>query len=244
MKDKKPIVFLAVTDNLLAKQLSEGFQLSGYKTVRAPLARDCYSAWSNPERFTVCVIDQHLADQPGAVLARYLAENKARKVVLFGKLDDAALRLELYRMGVSAIIRNPESSAEIVAAVEASLTRKISTGPPATVIPFPDTEDLSGAWKIKSLQRELQNPGGKTIGLTRNELKVCLAFAASKSEATNRELLCRSIYGRTDSAANRALDAVIKRLRQKIMAVSSNVDPITTHYGEGHRFTEPLVAVD
>lgn len=244
MKDKKPTVFLVVTDNLLAKQLSEGFQLSGYKTVRASLARDCYSAWSNPERFTVCVIDQHLADQPGAVLARYLAENKARRVVLFGKVDDASLRLELYRMGVTSIVRNPDSAAEVAAAVEASMTRKVAAGIPATVIPFPDTDDLSGAWQIKSMQRELHTPSGKSIGLTRNELKVCLAFAASKTEATSREMLCRSIYGRTDSAANRALDAVIKRLRQKIMAVSSNVDPITTHYGEGHRFTEPLVAVD
>jgi hypothetical protein len=41
------------------------------------------------------VIDQHLEDQPGHVLAKYLAKSNAKNVVLFGDLSDAELRLGL-----------------------------------------------------------------------------------------------------------------------------------------------------
>ena len=74
----KPSALLVVSDNFLAKQLTDSLHILGYKTVRAALARDCYSAWSSPERFSICLIDQHLADQQGQVLAKYLAENRAK----------------------------------------------------------------------------------------------------------------------------------------------------------------------
>ena len=242
----KPSALVVVSDNNLAKQLTESLHIQGYKTVRAPLARDCYSAWSSPERFSLCVIDQHLEDQPGHVLAKYLADNKAKNVVLFGNLSDAELRLGLYRAGVSLLLREPEGTAEIIAAIEAMATpvRHSSSPKPAAVLPFPTNASGKIPWQVKALQRELIAPDGQIVALTRNEVKVCLALADAPTEPTNREALTLSLYGRFDPSANRALDAVIKRLRQKIVAKVSAVDPITTHYGEGHRFTAPIIAVN
>lgn len=241
----KPSALLVVSDNYLAKQLTESLNIQGYKTVRASLARDCYSAWSSPDRFTLCLIDQHLEDQPGHVLAKYLAENKARNVVLFGNLADAEMRLGLYRAGVNLLLREPDGTAEIIAAVEAMKVPQVrNASKPAAVVPFPSNASGNAPWRVKALQRELVAPNGQVLALTRNEVKVCLALAESPTEPTNREALTRSLYGRFDSSANRALDAVIKRLRQKIVARVSAVDPITTHYGEGHRFTAPIVAVN
>ena len=242
----KPSALLVVSDNNLAKQLTESLHIQGYKIVLAPLARDCYSAWSSPERFSLCVIDQHLEDQPGHVLAKYLAENKAQNVVLFGNLSDAELRLGLYRAGVNLLLREPEGTAEIMAAVEAMATpvRHSSSPKPAAVLPFPTNASGKIPWQVKALQRELVAPDGQVVALTRNEVKVCLALADAPTEPTNREALTLSLYGRFDPSANRALDAVIKRLRQKIVAKVSAVDPITTHYGEGHRFTAPIIAVN
>jgi two-component system OmpR family response regulator len=192
------------------------------------------------------VIDQHLEDQPGHVLAKYLAENKAKNVVLFGNLSDAELRLGLYRAGVNLLLREPEGTAEIIAAIEAMATpvRHSSSPKPAAVLPFPTNASGKIPWQVKALQRELVAPDGQVVALTRNEVKVCLALADGPAEPTNREALTLSLYGRFDPSANRALDAVIKRLRQKIVAKVSAVDPITTHYGEGHRFTAPIIAVN
>lgn len=241
----KPNALLVVSDNHLAKQLTQSLHIQGYKTVRAPLARYCYSAWSSPERFSLCLIDQHLEDQPGNVLAKYLAENKARNVVLFGNLADSETRLELYRAGVNLLLREPDGTAEIIAAIEAMATPVVRNSPkPAAVVPFPGKASGGATWLVKALQRELVAPNGQVMALTRNEVKVCLALADSPSEPTNREALTRSLYGRFDSSSNRALDAVIKRLRQKIVAKVSAADPITTHYGEGHRFTAPIIVVN
>ena len=242
----KPSALVVVSDNFLAKQLTDSLHVLGYKTVRAALARDCYSAWSSPERFSICLIDQHLADQPGQVLAKYLSENRAKNVVLFGKLDNAESRLSLYQAGVNLILRDPEGTAEIVAAISSMATpAQPSVTKRASVVNFP-SKATSGniPWQVKALQRELVAPSGQIVALTRNEVKVCLALANSSNEPTNRESLTRALYGRFDSSANRALDAVIKRLRQKIVANVSAVDPITTHYGEGHRFTAPIIAVN
>lgn len=242
----KPSALLVVSDNFLAKQLTDSLHILGYKTVRAALARDCYSAWSSPERFSICLIDQHLADQPGQVVAKYLAENRAKNVVLFGKLDNAENRLSLYQAGVSLILRDPDGTAEIVAAMLSMATpAQTPVTKRASVVSFPSkTSGTNVPWQVKALQRELVAPSGQVVALTRNEVKVCCALADSSSEPTNREALTRALYGRFDSSANRALDAVIKRLRQKIVANVSAVDPITTHYGEGHRFTAPIIAVN
>ena len=241
----KSSALLVVSDNYVAKQLTEALHIHGYKTVRAPLARDWYSAWSSPERFTLCLIDQHLEDQPGHVLAKYLAENKAKNVVLFGNLADAQVRLGLYMAGVKLLVREPQGAQEIIAAIEAVVTPVIASSPkPANVVSFPNKTSGNAPWQVKALQRELVAPRGQVIALTRNEVKVCLALAEAPAEPTNREALTHSLYGRFDSSANRALDAVIKRLRQKIVAKVSAVDPITTHYGEGHRFTAPIIAVN
>lgn len=241
----KPIALLVVSDDFLAKQLTDSLHILGYKTVRAALARDCYSAWSSPERFSICLVDQHLADQPGQVLAKYLAENRAKNVVLFGKLDNAESRLSLYQAGVSLLLREPDGTAEIVAAITAMATpMQMPVTKKASVVNFPSKATNGNVpWQVKALQRELVAPSGQVVALTRNEVKVCLALADSSNEPTNREALTRALYGRFDSSANRALDAVIKRLRQKIVANVSAVDPITTHYGEGHRFTAPIIAV-
>ena len=242
----KPSALVVVSDNFLAKQLTDSLHVLGYKTVRAALARDCYSAWSSPERFSICLIDQHLADQPGLVLAKYLSENRAKNVVLFGKLDNAESRLSLYQAGVNLILRDPEGTAEIVAAVSSmAIPAQPSVTKRASVVNFPSKATSGNVpWQVKALQRELVAPSGQIVALTRNEVKVCLALANSSNEPTNRESLTRALYGRFDSSANRALDAVIKRLRQKIVANVSAVDPITTHYGEGHRFTAPIIAVN
>ena len=241
----KPIALLVVSDEYLAQQLTESLHIQDYKTVRAPLARDCYSAYSSPERFSLCLIDQHLEDQPGHVLAKYLAENKAKNIVLFGNLADAEMRLGLYRAGVNLLLREPEGTAEIIAAIEAMTTPVVKISPkPAAVVPFPSKTLGNIPWRVKALQRELVAPNGQVVTLTRNEVKVCLALAETPAEPTNREAVTRSIYGRFDSSANRALDAVIKRLRQKIIAKVSEVDPITTHYGEGHRFTAPIISIN
>ena len=69
----KPSALLVVSDNYLAKQLTESLHIRGYKTVRVPPARDRYSAWSSPERVSLCLIDQYLEDQSGHMLATYLA---------------------------------------------------------------------------------------------------------------------------------------------------------------------------
>ena len=191
------------------------------------------------------MIDQHLEDQPGHVLAKYLAENKAKSVVLFGNFPDAEMRLGLYRAGVNLLLREPEGTAEIIAAIEAMATPVVSdSSRPEAVVPLPNKTSGNVPWQVKALQRELVAPPGQVVALMRNEVTVCFALAEAPSEPTNREALARSLYGRFDSSANRALDAVIKRSRHKIVAKASAVNTITTHYGEKHRFTAPIIAVN
>ena len=156
------------------------------------------------------------------------------------------LRADLvFTKGVSLLLREPDGTAEIVAAISVQWQRPCRCGHQESVRGQLPSKATNGnvPWQVKALQRELVAPSGQVVALTRNEVKVCLALADSSNEPTNREALTRALYGRFDSSANRALDAVIKRLRQKIVANVSAIDPITTHYGEGHRFTAPIIAV-
>ena len=146
---------------------------------------------------------------------------------------------------MNLLLREPGGTAEIIAAIKAIATPVVShSSRPAAMVPFPNKTSGNFPWRVKALQRELVPPTGQVMALTRNEVKVCLALADAPSEPTNREALARSLYGRFDSSANRALDAVIKRSKHKIFAKVSAVDSITTHYGEGHRFAAPIIAVN
>jgi len=101
----------------------------------------------------MCVIDQHLADQKGHVLAKYLAENHAKNVVLFGRLDSAENRLSLYQAGVTLLLRDPEGTAEIIAAIS-SLAAPKQGGVPVTksgsVVSFPKKKQTVEVFHGKS----------------------------------------------------------------------------------------------
>ena len=184
----------------------------------------------------------HLADQPGHVVAKYLAETGPKMLFCLASLTTP--KADSASITVSLILRDPEGRRDNTAIspilsrfnCPCGSQRQLSSSTKASVNNIP--------WQVKALQRELVAPNGQVVALTRNEVKVCLALANSSNEPTNREALTLALYGRFDSSANRALDAVIKRLRQKIVANVSAVDPITTHYGEGHRFTAPIIAVN
>ena len=192
---KKSSALLVVSDNFLAKQLTDSLHILGYKTVRAALARDCYSAWSSPERFSICLIDQHLADQPGQVVAKYLAENRAKNVVLFGKLDNAENRLSLSPGGVSLILRDPDGTAEIVAAMLSMATPdQTPVTKRASVVRFRSTTSGTNVpWQVRALQREVVATSGDTGAVTRTEGRAWGARADTSRDGTNRAARHREV---------------------------------------------------
>ena len=72
------------------------------------------------------------------------------------------LRLELYQMGVPRLFETRELGGDCGGC--RSIDDKKNDGWYFSYgYPFPDTDDLSGAWKVKSMQRELQTPGGRLL---------------------------------------------------------------------------------
>lgn len=77
--------------------------------------------------------------------------------------------------------------------------------------------------------------GDDTLYLSHQEASLLAHLASQAGNAVEREVLFREVLGYTSGANSRALDAAIRRLRQKIEADPSKPTHLLTVYGVGYR---------
>ena len=85
-------------------------------------------------------------------------------------------------------------------------------------------------------------PDNTLIELTSLELELLKMLMKSSGDSVSREILIKQLYpNRTDDYSGRALDALVRRLRDKISNVPGKPNPVKSSYGIGFCFAEPLV---
>jgi DNA-binding response OmpR family regulator len=221
--------------------LSEYLEINGFAVIGAGSGREFYRVIDQRDDIQVAIIDLGLPDQPGHVLADYARRNTRMSVIVITANDTMDNRIETYRTGADLFIGKPIDSRELLAAVTAMAERyrERNGAPLAPAAPAhaPTTEH---AWVLDHARRQLAAPNGAAIPLSPQETLICELFYAAGSAHVERRAMLDRIYGRDDESAQRALDNLIRRLRQKIGELTGAPAPILTAYGIGHSFSEPL----
>jgi DNA-binding response OmpR family regulator len=204
---------------------ARGFVAAGVGTVadlRTAMAR------RQPD---ILILDVGLPDGNGFAVARDLRRSFAGGIIMLTALGTPDDRVAGLESGADVYLVKHASLREIEATLRSLLRRlvpPVAAGEPATALP--------GAWHLDARQWRLTSPAGVALALTGTEVAFMAALFAKAGKACPREEIALAL-GRP---ADRALDAVVRRLRRKIEAELMVEAPIRVVYGEGYAFAAPI----
>lgn len=145
-------------------------------------------------------------------------------------------RVRALRAGADDWIQKPCHPEEVIARLEAVLRRRR-----AGDLPGEDQVVVAGEVAIRP-DRFDAYVGQTPAGLSRKEYELLAQLAKADGRVLEREEIYRRVWGYTMARGDRSVDVFVRKLRQKLEAVSPEWRYVHTHFGVGYRFApEPVV---
>lgn len=180
------------------------------------------------------IVDINLSGKDGLEITReQRAQSEIGIILLTGRTDDVDRIIGL-ELGADDYVCKPFNRRELAARVKNLLRRTASKRFPARrVVKF-------GGFTFDLISRQLANPQGQTLPLTRAEFELLRLFVNAPGQVFHRERLAAHVPHRHNDANLRTIDVLVRRLRVKL-----NDDPrapaiIGTSHGEGYLFIAHL----
>jgi DNA-binding response OmpR family regulator len=147
-------------------------------------------------------------------------------------------RVRGLRTGADDWITKPCHPDELVARIEAVLRRRRSGD-----LPSADAALDAGELSIRP-DRFDAYAGGNPAALSRKEYELLAQLAGADGRVLEREDIYQRVWGYTMARGDRSVDVFVRKLRQKLEAVSPEWRYVHTHFGVGYRFAaEPLKGI-
>mgnify|MGYP006278265819 CR=1 FL=1 len=235
MEDRKKIIVVE-DDRDFRESMVEYLELAGFSVYAASCAIEFYQALATGEHYLLAIVDLGLPDQDGHVLAGYIRKNTDMRIVILTAQSSLESKVSAYQSGADLYLVKPVDFAELAASVS-SITSRI--GSTATV----GLEPVSGDQKPWVLHRSagtLSTPGGESIALTAKEFDLIELLAGRPGALIERSDLLKALDYGNDDLGNRALDALIHRLRRKKESIDQRI-PVKTLHGAGYSFSAPVL---
>ena len=173
------------------------------------------------------LIDIRLPDGSGHEVAATLGAMGNPAVIFLTSLGGVQDRIRGLDVADDYLVK-PIDLGELQARVRAVL-RRYQRG-----LPGPSTRDLAG-WTLDLVRRELADPRGEVLRLTRAEFDVLAALVQAGGTVLSRDYLLE-VSGSADSVtAVRSIDVLVSRIRSKV-AGSALAAGIKTVAGQGYRW--------
>lgn len=233
----EPIRILLVEDDAtLAASLASYLELVGYRVTVVGDSLSYYGKLAEG-RFAVAVIDLVLPDQDGEVLVEYTRKNTTCSIVVITARDTLESRVQCYRTGADVFLGKPVNGRELAAVIGSLAARQRDPAPAQQ-----QASQAPGGWRLLKQQRAILFPDGAVLGLTGREYCLLEKLAASQGKPVLRGEILDLLYRRQDESAQRALETLVRRTRQKIAKGSPDRCPILTHHGVGYALAIALLA--
>ncbi|MEO5337303.1 MAG: response regulator transcription factor [Magnetospirillum sp. WYHS-4] len=202
----------------------EGHALS---VAGVPTAFDLFRSIATQD-FAVAIVDQGLAERDGAALVADLRQASRMAIVLLCDAGDPDGRIKGYEAGADLCLVQPACPRELTAAVRSLASRRSS-----------QTVAVSSVWICDLAHWNLAAPNGKTMRLTSKEKALVETLLAQPGETVRRSTILHALAYPENSFGNRALDALVRRLRRKAFEEAGQELPVQTVYGLGYLFSAP-----
>jgi len=231
-------VLVVEDDPALQRMILNYFAENNIRTLVASNGQEMVDHLASAE-VNLVILDLRLGQEDGLDLLREVRSNSDVPVIIITghRLDDID-RVVGLELGADDYLTKPFNLRELLARVRAIL-RRFDAGRAA---PPRDPERgrfrFSG-WQLDRKSRQLTDPAGALVALTKGEYAMLLAFLEAPQRPLSREHLLQATRVHED-VFDRSIDVQILRLRRKLERDPSAPRVIQTERGVGYVFAIPV----
>ncbi|MBV9043319.1 MAG: response regulator transcription factor [Acidimicrobiia bacterium] len=173
----------------------------------------------------VIVLDVVLPDMSGIAVCEAMRKLTTAPILMISGRASEADVVGALEAGADDYLIKPFGTAELVARMRAALRRSTPAEPPDSLI-------TAGVLSLSPSRRRAWLRG-QALDLPDKEFSLLEALLRSPDRVVTRAALMREVWGGDTSVTNKALDATVRRLRQKLGDAAGG---IVTVRGVGFRF--------
>ena len=227
---------LLVDDDPIFRSLLEHILVTqGYQVLSAGCAAEMLRQVGSCD---LILLDLNLPDEDGLVLLRRFRPQWEAAVIVVTSREDSENRLAALELGADDILIKPFVPQELLLRINGLLVRQMNrTGrldaPDAdrsatdSVLPF-------GDWTLDLRQRQVLNPSGVELRLSRGEFELLRTLVVARGGVVTRADLADRLPSRGDPNPN-TVTVLMHRLRQKLSQGADNSVVLETVSGIGYR---------
>lgn len=239
-------IIVVEDDRDFRESMVEYLSLAGIDVTGVSSALEFYNSMSK-ESYQIAVLDIGLPDQNGLVLAEFIRRNTDTRIVMLTAQASLDSKISAYRSGADIYLVKPIDFAELVASIQSILGRlnvdaELALQEQRPQGKLPPTKKSEPAWSLQRQECNLLSPQGTGVSLTSKEFDLLEKLAASASDVVERQALLQALAYENDELGNKALDALIHRLRRKKDELEIRI-PLKTIHGVGYSFSEPIIII-
>ncbi|KJC60191.1 two-component response regulator VirG [Bradyrhizobium sp. LTSPM299] len=232
--DRQVCVLVVEDDPALQRMILNYFAENNIRTLAANNRQEMVDRLGSDD-VNLVILDLRLGSEDGLDLLREVRVNSEVPVIIItGHRRDEIDRVVGLELGADDYLTKPFNLRELLARVRAIL-RRFDAGRTA---PARDQERgrfrFSG-WQLDRRIRQLTDPAGATVALTKGEYAMLLAFLEAPQRPLSREHLLQATRVHED-VFDRSIDVQILRLRRKLERDPSAPRVIQTERGVGYVF--------
>lgn len=239
MTDDKKIIVVE-DDRDFRESMVEYLALAGFDVTGVSSALDFYQSIAR-EQYVLVILDIGLPDQNGFVLAEYIRKNTNMRIVMLTAQSSLDSKVTAYRSGADMYLVKPIDFSELAASLQSVLGRLDTINQTGREKPSAAVNlQQAATWKLLRHDHLLITPRGSQVALTAKEFDLLEKLASYPNMVVERQNLLKALVYENDDFGNRALDALIHRLRRKKDELDDRI-PIKTFHGSGYSFSAPIV---
>jgi DNA-binding response OmpR family regulator len=236
--DRQVCVLVVEDDPALQRMILNYFGENNIRALVANNRQEMVDRLGNTE-VNLVILDLRLGSEDGLDLLREVRlSSDVPVIIITGHRRDDIDRVVGLELGADDYLTKPFNLRELLARVRAVL-RRFDVGRPT---PARDPERgrfrFSG-WQLDRRIRQLTDPTGAPVALTKGEYAMLLAFLEAPQRPLSREHLLQATRIHED-VFDRSIDVQILRLRRKLERDPSAPRVIRTERGVGYVFAVPV----
>ena len=210
---------IVVEDDPVTRAMIAGyFTDNNFDVVEAKGCADCRAALKT--RADLVFIDVQLPDGDGFELAKEVQTLSSAGIIFVTRRDTEVDRILGLEVAGDHYVTKPINLRDLLARARSLLRRRSIERDAASAAAT--TTIVFGGWIIDLVRRELSSIDGTLIHLTRAEFDLLAALVGADGRPLSREYLIEVVSNRQTDVDVRTVDALIARLRRKLVGGSDH----------------------
>lgn len=230
-------ILLIEDETIMLDLLSTFLEKAGYRVTGATNAAEALASFEK-EAPDLVLLDLVLPDENGIVILRKIRTTSNVPIVVLSGRAENAHRTAALELGANDFVNKGVDLQELLLRLRNILngiapgTRPGGGAAPGTRA---GTRLLFAGWTLNLDSRELINPDGDEVHMTRSEFQLLAALGRNPGNVVKREALVDAVSGVTNGPTERSLDTYMNRLRRKIEKDPKQPEIIQTLKGVGYK---------